>query len=545
MNSKIIGLAIAVLVLIVVFVLIVTKPAQSGDALIYARGTDSTTFDPQEMSWGEDIKIADCLYETLVKFTYEPPNVEPHLAESYHATEDGLLWEFHLRKDVKFHDGTPFNAAAVVFTFGRLLDDKHSHRPKTTPFAPFYTELIKSITVKDDYTVVFELKNRSAVFLQLLAIYPAGVVSPEALKKYGEQFPRNPVGTGPFELNEWKTNEKITLVRYEGYWGSRPPMQKIIVVPYPNPQTAVQILQTGDIHMMDHPTLADIKILQESEGVQVQFATSPNVAYLAFNLNKEAAPYNNLHFRRAVAYAIDREALNSQVYYGLAVPARNIVPPTLLSGDELPPYEHDMNKARDELAKVDLPPNFVAEIWHMNFPRSYMPEPAKVAEFIKARLEQIGLKVKIQTFEKASYTKKIKEKTHPMCLVGWMADYPDVDNFLNPILHGQFAGELNISFWNNTQFNELVEQGVQVIDPNKRISLYLKASKLYRDHMPSVALVHTRRIFALRNNIKFTPHPIDYRIYTASIDSRSVPNPPLQRTGNANPVSTSHEAAAK
>ncbi len=533
MNSKMIGVAIAIFLAAVVFVLIATKPAQSGDALIYARGTDSTTFDPQEMSWGEDIKIAECLYETLVRFTNDPPNVEPHLAESYRATEDGLFWEFHLRKDVKFHDGTPFNAAAVVFTYERLLDDKHSHRPKTTPFAPFYTDLINSVTAKDGHTVNFELKKRSAVFLQLLAIYPAGIVSPEAVKKHAEQFPRKPVGTGPFKLSEWKTNEKITLVRNVDYWGTKPPLEKIIVVPYPNPQTAIQSLQIGDIHMMDHPTLADIRVLKESEGVQVQFATSPNVAYLAFNMNPEAPPYNDIHFRRAVAYAIDRHALNSQVYYGLAVPARNIVPPTLWSGEELPPYEHDMKKAREELAKVKLPTDFVAEVWHMNFPRSYMPEPAKVSEFIKARLEQIGLKVRIQTFEKASYTKKIKEKTHPMCLLGWMADYPDVDNFLNPILHGQFAGDLNISFWNNKQFNDLVHQGVQLTDPNKRMSVYFEASKIYRDEMPSVSLVHTRRIYALRNNVKFTPHPIDYRIYTASIDPRD-PDPSLPRGDEAN-----------
>ena len=519
MNSKIIGVAIVSFLAVVVLVLIVTKPEQSGDALIYARGTDSTTFDPQEMSWGEDIKIAECLYETLVKFTDEPPKVEPHLAESYHASEDGLSWEFHLRRDVSFHDGTPFNAAAVVFTHGRLLDEKHSHPPKATPFAPFYTELIESLTAKDDYTVVFQLKKRSAVFLQLLAIYPASIVSPEAVKKHGDQFPQNPVGTGPFKLSEWKTKEKIALVRNDDYFGPKPPLEKIIVVPYPNPQTAIQSLKIGDIHMMDHPTLADIQILDKSEGVQVQFATSPNVAYLAFNMNKKAPPYNNIHFRRAVAYAIDRDALNAQVYYSLAVPARNIVPPTLWSGEELPPYEHDMTKAREALAKVELPPDFVAEIWHMNFPRSYMPEPAKVAEFIKARLEQIGLKVRIQTFEKASYTKKIKEETHPMCLLGWMADYPDADNFLNPILHGQFAGDLNISFWNNKQFNDFVRQGVQLTDQSERMSVYLKASKIYRDEMPSVSLVHTRRIFALRNNVRFTPHPVEYRIYNASIQA--------------------------
>ncbi len=268
---------------------------------------------------------------------------------------------------------------------------------------------------------------------------------------------------------------------------------------------------------MYHPTLAEVKRLREDPDLQVKSVASPNVAYLAFNMSGQAPPYDNLHFRRAVALALDRTFLNRQVYFGLAVPAKNLVPPTLWADiGELDDYEHNLEKAKEELAKADLPDDFVAEVWHMNFARDYMPEPNKVAEFVKDQLARIGLKVRIQTFDKAAYSAKVKDKRHPMCLLGWMADYPDPDNFLK-LLHGDFKNDLNISFFDDPEFNRLITDAASVSDWEKRKSLYLQAAKIYRDQVPSLALVHTQRVFAMRKNVKFRPHPIDYRIYRAHL----------------------------
>ncbi len=526
--SIILGLIIALAAVGLIFLTVSKTPAQQskGNFLIYARSADSSTLDPQEMEWGEDVKVAQNIFETLVKFSEEPPKVEPLLAERWEVSPDGLTYTFFLRPNVKFQDGTAFDAEAVVFAMERLLNPEHPQRPAKSVYASFYQDVIASVKAAGSHKAIFKLKKRSAVFLQLIAIFPAGIPSPTAVKADHASFPRHPIGTGPFKLDEWKSGEKIVLGRHPEYWGAPAALSRLIFIPVQNPQTAIQKLKLGEAHMMDHLTLADIEPLEKEKDLTIAQAISPNVLYLAFNMNKEAFPYNDLHFRKAVGYALDRSLLNKQVYYGLAAEARNIVPPVLWSDiGELGPYEFNLEKAKAELAQVKLPEGFVAEVWAPDFGRPYMPEPGKTAEFIKDQLTKLGLDVKIQMFEKASYTKKTKEATHPMCLLGWMADYPDPDNFLNPLLHGQFSGQLNISFFNDPKFNELVQEGGQVVDWEKRKAAYLAAAKIYREQRPSLALVHTRRVFALRNSVEYKPHPIDYRIHTARLNSKNNQNP--------------------
>lgn len=522
MNTKAIALVVVAILVGLAVLLVVTKSAAQaggGDTLIYARSADSTTLDPQEMEWGEDVKVAENIFETLVRFGAEPPKVEPLLATSWETSTDGLVWTFRLREGVGFHDGTEFDSAAVDFAFRRMLDESFSYRPQKSVYADFYREVIATIGTPDPLTVTFTLKRPSAVFLQLLAIFPAGIPSPAAVKEHGGEFPRHPVGTGPFHLAEWKTKEKIVLLRNEEYWGEKPALARLIYEPVTNPQTAIEKLKNGECHMMDHLAPDDVRTIEADAELRVAFATSPNVAYLAFNMSPEAFPYNNIHFRRAVSYALDRAVLVNLVYFDQAVPARNIVPPTLW-GDaaELPPYERDLEKAKKELGEVALPEGFVAELWHQNFGRDYMQHPERVAEFVKDQLAKIGLAVKIQSFEKASYTAKTKERSHPMCLLGWMADYPDPDNFMNPLLHGQFAGDLNISFFDHAEFNGLVSEAASISDWEKRKPLYEAAARIYREELPSLALVHTGRIFAMRKEVKYRPHPIDYRIYDAALE---------------------------
>jgi len=148
---------------------------------------------------------------------------------------------------VTFHDGTSFDADAVVFAFSRLIDKAHPNRPEKSAYAPFYVEVIGKVEAKDAKTVVFTLKTPSAVFLQLVAIFPAGIPGPEAVRSTGKKFVRQPVGTGPFRLEEWKTKEKIVLKRNDAYWGKKPALEKLIFIPVNNPQTAIQKLKKGEI----------------------------------------------------------------------------------------------------------------------------------------------------------------------------------------------------------------------------------------------------------------------------------------------------------
>jgi len=362
--------------------------------------------------------------------------------------------------------------------------------------------------------VLFTLKRPSVVMLYNLTLFAAHIVSPAAVKKYGDRFAVNPVGTGPYRLLRWDRDLRIVLERNEAYWGPRPAIAKVIVVPVKSPQTAIEKLKKGEVQVVDHPTLADVKTLQDDPRTKVDTETSLTVSYLGFNLQK--APYSDLNFRRAVSLALDRRTLNDLAYHGLAEPAANLVPPALWKNAcPTPAYEVDLDKAKEFLSRVKLESKEV-ELIHMTFSRPYVPEPLRVAEFVKDQLRKIGLEVKLTGYDKAAYDQKYKEPNHPMYLLGWIADIPDPDNFYYPLLHGDSKNDMNASFFDDPEFNDAVKQAQQEGDPSKRAQLLAKAYGRYRDLLPTIPLVHVKQVIGLSRRVDYNMHPIEVRFYAAS-----------------------------
>ena len=491
------------------------EPGQKG-ALVWARGSDSATLDPAEVEWGEDAKITQNLYETLVAFKHDSVELEGRLAKSWSFSADGKTLTFELREGVKFHDGTPFDAEAVAYSFRRLIDTglPKAELPKLVPYGPSFS-VIAEVRADGPNRAVFTLKNPSAVILYNLTLFGACIVSPEAVRKHGEKFPQNPSGTGPYRLERWDRDVRIVLDRFDGYWGPKPSVARVIVIPVASPQTAIQKLRKGEVHVVDHPTLADVKSLREDPATKLDTETSMNVCFLAFNMDR--FPYSDPNFRLAVSLALDRKALNAVAYYDLAEPATNVVPPAIWRDLAPPrPYEHDLEKARAALAKVRLESKEV-ELIHMSFARPYVPEPQRLAESIKDQLRKIGLEVKLSGFDRAAYTQKYKEKDHPMCLLGWSADLPDPDNFFYPLLHGESSADLNASFFNDPVFNGVVKAAQTELDPAKRRSLYAAAWARYREALPTIPLVHVKQLIGLSRKVDYDMHPIEYRFYIASL----------------------------
>jgi peptide/nickel transport system substrate-binding protein len=482
-------------------------------SLLWARSADSSTLDPAEVEWGEDAKITQNVFENLVTFADDSVELEGRLAEKWTVSADGKTIAFDLRQGVTFHDGSPFTSEAVVFTFNRLLDPGHPQKPRAIPYAANF-RAIEKVAADGPHRAVFTLREPSAVFLHNLALFGAAIVPPGAVRSLGPRFAEQPVGTGPYRFARWDRDQRIVLDRHDRYWGPKPAIPRVIVLPVPSPQTAVQKLQKGEVHVVDHPTLADVESLQKYPMTKVDFETSLNICYLGFNLKKH--PYSDLNFRRAVALAIDRRALNRVAYHGLAEPASNIVPPAIWSGfGSSDDYEHNLEKARLLLSKVKLDSGAV-ELIHMTWSRPYVPEPGRVAEYLKDALSRIGLEVKLRGYDKGAYTQKYKEESHPMVLLGWNADFPDPDNFFYPLLHGDAIGDMNSSFFNDPAFNDAVKRSQSELDPSRRKALLQAAYARYREELPTVPLVHVKQAIALARNVKYDMHPIEYRFYLAS-----------------------------
>jgi peptide/nickel transport system substrate-binding protein len=486
----------------------------AGKVLVWARGGDSRTLDPAEIEFGEDAKISENVFETLVSYKNDSVELEPRLATGWTFSEDGRTLTFELREGVVFHDGTGFDAEDVVFSFGRLLDPKHAHAPRVVPYASSFG-MIAGVRADGPRRAVFSLKTPSVVVLHNLALFGAAIVSPEAAKREGARFGRSPVGTGPYRLARWEKDVKIELAAFDRYWGPRPAVPTVLVVPVASPQTAVERLKRGEVHAVDHPTPADARALQADPALRVQTLPGMLSVYLAFNL--ELDPYRNPDFRRAVALAIDRKAINELVWNGLATPSTNLVPPNVW-GDigATPPYEHDPAKARELLSKLRLP-EAPLEILFNTLPRAYNPEPQRLAEALRDQLAAVGLRIKLTGYDRPAFEVKYKEPSHPMYISGWFADIPDPDNFFHPLLHGESKRDMNGSFFDDPDFNRAVSAAQVERDPARRRAHYAKAYEVYRARLPTIPIGHLPQIVALRKNVRYVQHPIEYRFFTADL----------------------------
>ena len=489
---------------------------QDRSVIVYARGDQTDTIDPQATDWGGSAKILVNIYESLVTFSEDGVDLVPGLAEKWERSEDGKTWTFRLRRGVKFHDGTEFNAAAVAFTLDRLLG-RGANVPKSVPYGPQYAD-IDTVETPDAATVVIKLKAPSAVFLMNLAMFPAGIVSPEAVKKHGAQFGRNPVGTGPLKFKQWDPGVRIVLDRNDDYWGAKAKMSRLIILDVKDAQVAIQKLKKGEVQVVDHLALADIPGIEADPTLRMEYEVSMNVCYLGFNLRK--APYNDINFRRAVAHAIDRSKILRIAYQGRAEEARTLVPPSIFAPPkDLPVHAYDPEKAKEYLAKAGLPAGFEAVIWHMTYPRPYVPEPDKLVQVIQDDLSRIGLKVRLEGFNVDIYTKKLRDLEHPMFLLGWSADIADADNFLYALLHGDSIGPLdrpsgtNHPFFNHPRFNEVVKAAQTEVDPAKRRAEYEEALKIYHEEIPTFPFAHVKQMAAASKSVKYNHHPIEYRFW--------------------------------
>ena len=220
------------------------------NVLIVGQIAEPQTLDPQVSTAANDFRILTNIFEGLVRFAEGTLEVEPALATDWTISDDGLVYTFNLRDDVVFHDGTPFNAEAVKFTFDRMLDENHPYY-ETGPFPlSFNFADVTSVEVLDDYTVEFTLGVPFAPFMTNLATNTGVIVSPAAVAEHGEDFGRNPVGTGPFKFEEWQSNTRVVVSRNEDYWGEPAGMETVVFRPITDANTRVAEMLSGGIDIM-------------------------------------------------------------------------------------------------------------------------------------------------------------------------------------------------------------------------------------------------------------------------------------------------------
>ncbi|MDY0394012.1 ABC transporter substrate-binding protein [Virgibacillus halophilus] len=275
----------------------------SGDkTLVFGRGTDSIQLDPSKVTDGESLNVTIQIYDTLVKYKQEDTEVQPSLATEWNVSDDGKKWTFKLRDDVKFHDGNDFTAEDVVYNFERWA---------TSADFIYYgymfgaTEdnlkgIIDKVEATDKYEVTFTLSEPNAPFLYTLAMSPFGIASPKAIEKYGDDYFKNPVGTGPFVFEEWVPDDKITLKKNGDYFGDVAKLDQVVFKTIPDNGARFMELQAGTIDLMNGLNPQDIQTVEGDDNLQIIRRPSMNVAYMAMNTDKDGPMAEKKSARRSI-----------------------------------------------------------------------------------------------------------------------------------------------------------------------------------------------------------------------------------------------------
>ncbi|AIM17236.1 ABC transporter substrate-binding protein [Neobacillus sedimentimangrovi] len=481
------------------------------DTLVYGRGGDSTSLDPITTTEGEAFKVTENIFETLVEYGDQDTTINPGLAEKWEVSEDGLTYTFHLRKGVKFHDGTDFNADAVVFNFNRWMNGNDEKFPYYSMFGGYKNDeghVIKEVKAVDEHTVQFVLKRPQAPFLKNLAMSPFGIASPAAVEKYGDDFRSHPVGTGPFKFVEWKQNDTITLEKNPDYWKEGlPKLNKIIFRVIPENTARLNALANGEIDVMDGLNNSDEETVKSNPNLQVIERPSMNVGYIGLTTTRK--PLDNKLVRQAINHAVDKKAIIDAFYGGKAEAAVNPMPPSIEGyNDAIEDYPYDLEKAKALLKEAGYENGFEIDLWAMPVARPYMPEAQKVAEVIQESLSKIGIKAKIQSVDWATYLEKATKGEFDMFMLGWTGDNGDADNFLYTLLDKDSIGSNNYTHYSNDELHEVLIAAQTETDQAKRNELYKKAQEIIKEDAPWVPLVHSTPLLAASKDVvNYLPHP--------------------------------------
>lgn len=518
-----------------------TQPVKNPDTLIYATIGEQETLDP---AWAYDTASSEVImsvYETLISFdgTHTDKFV-PKLATEVPTvanggiSADGLTYRFKIRSGVKFHNGDDLTPEDVEYSFERAMVQNRDGGPVWMLLEPLigieaayepltFEQIDKAVEVEGDY-VVFHLAQPYPPFLAILAQSWSSIVDKEWCIEQGDwpgtaetwENYRNPEtpplqevmnGTGPFKLDRWEHGVQTVLTRNDQYWGGPAKLKNVVIQVVPEWTTRKLMFLAGDADIVDVPR-PNIKELEGVEGIRVtkdlptlavdaMFFTmkiDPNSEWIGSGqLDGNGIPpdfFADKNVRLAFAYSFDYEAFLRDVYQGEAIqPASPVI-------EGLPYHNPAQEKYHLDLAKAEqyFKAAFGGQVWEKGFKMTILyntgNEPRRIAaEILKKNIESLNPKFSIEVAARdwGTYLKEMVASKLTLYIIGWLADYPDPHNFVQPFMHSAGA----FSAWqgySNPTVDDLIMQGISEIDPAKRQQIYYQLQQIYHDDVPSVPI---------------------------------------------------------
>lgn len=485
------------------------QPVRGGE-LIVAAAVRIDTLDPQTTSFLATRELLNNIYDPLVRQKPGDPKIYPGLATSWKVSDDKLSYIFTLRRDVKFHDGTAFNAAAVCFTFDRIINPETQARVSRGTLGPY-----KSCDVLDESTAKVNFSEPYAPFLLLAALEVLAPISPTAAKKYGADFGRNPVGTGPFMFKEWVPQQHSRFVRNPDYkWAS--PIYKhqgpayldgFVWKEVPEHGTRVGSLRSGEAHIAEAPPAADYEVLRGDARFYIAAPTVQGTP-VSIHLNTKKFPTSELAVRRAIHYAVNQEVITTTLYKGMYEPTRDLVDPTTFGYEPSVKgmYSYDPRKAREalETAGWRAGPDGIrvkdGKRLELVFMMNFQFDSYTFAPLVQAQLKEVGIDLQLRKEAMPNFLPLIRKGAHHAGDSAWA--YPD-PQVLRQLYYSPF-GTTGFAYahYDNPEVDKLLEEGMREFDPAKRVEIYRKVQKIVVNDAVSLPIRRLRGMFVVSTKVK-------------------------------------------
>lgn len=502
---------------------------------VFGASGDVSSLDPAFASDGESFRVARQIFEGLVGVEPGTADPAPLLAKSWEQSEDGLTYTFKLEEGVTFHDGTEFNADAVCFNFDRQNNFTGLAQSQSLSYywgvimrgyADSGTSIYGGCEAVSPTEVTITLTEPFAGFIPALSLPAFSIQSPTALEEYAaddvggtaeaptlsEYATGHPTGTGPFQFDSWEPGAQTTVTAYDDYWGEQGVVEEVIFRVIGDTTARRQALETGSIDGYDLVAPADLGALEE-DGFMLVNREPFNVLYLAMN---QAVPeLADIRVRQAIAQAIDKEQLITQVLPEGTEVASQFMPPAVIGWNEdVTTYEYDPEAAKALLAEAgfdEANPLTITFNYPVNISRPYMPNPEQIFTNLASQLEAVGIVLNPVSNEWGEYLDLMQGGSdHGIHLLGWTGDYNDPDNFV-----GTFFG-LPTNEWgfDNPELFSALTAARGLPTAEEQEAAYLTINEDIMQFLPGVPLAHPVPTLAFAPRVEFYPaSPVQDEVY--------------------------------
>jgi len=488
---------------------------------IFGRGGDSVSLDPAVETDGESFRVTGQILEPLFQYEDGGTRPIPALATDYSVSDDGLVWTINLREGVKFHDGTDFNADAVVLNYERQKQVEHALHFEAQDYQYYQwmwggfdeESIITAVEAVDEHTVEFTLSEPLAPMLANLAMDMFAISSPAALEEHGDIYGTpgvGSVGTGPFKFVEWVEDDHITVEANEDYWAGTPTVDRVIWRVIPDDSARFLALQAGDIDAMEQAGIEDIRTAEADPNLYIE-ATGLNTGYLAFNYHIEEL--RDPKVREAVFHAIDREALREAFYGNYGQVASTFLHPSMWGRPDIEDWTYDPDLSKQLLAEAGFPDGLKEvtnvdtgevgplKLYYMPVTRFYYPSPKEIGEAMAADLAKVGIETEL--YLEGDWATFLAQgrigELYGLYMLGWGGDNGDPDNFLCYFFcrctdEEKAKGQ---GWYVNVELAELLKEAAVATDLEARTAMYEEAERMLHEDRARLFVMHndTPRLF--------------------------------------------------